>query len=126
VALPATSAPLGIDTATHINLFSNQADVFIGDTLSKIGVTSGWTKGAVFTKDEARFGVPDGLYRLKTTRIRMGASPGDSGSPVLFKDSAGRYLIYGLLWAGGSDAVSQYGSVSTWASISAELLLHYP
>jgi len=79
----------------------------------------------VFAKNEARSGIPDGLYRLATTRIRMGGSGGDSGAPVLFK-SAGGYYLYGLMWGGGSDSVSQYISVSTWANISSELLLHYP
>jgi len=125
VALPATSASLDIDTTSHINLAGNQADVMVGDTLSKIGTTTGWTKGVVFAKNEARSGIPDGLYRLATTRIRMGGSGGDSGAPVLFK-SAGGYYLYGLMWGGGSDSVSQYISVSTWANISSELLLHYP
>jgi hypothetical protein len=56
-ALPTIFAPLDISTTSHINLSGVKTDIMVGDTLSKIGRVTGWTKGVVMTKNEARYGL---------------------------------------------------------------------
>jgi hypothetical protein len=75
---------------------------FAGDTLEKIGSTTGWTAGVVtgtcvYESDGQGGRICNGV-------VAAGANHGDSGSPVFWKDSQGSYHLMGLLW-GGADAI---------------------
>lgn len=118
VAPPLYSASLSIDTA-NISLQGAYTNIMIGDTLSKIGEATGWTKGVVFDVDVAS--VVGGLTKLHSVRVQAGGGPGDSGAPVLWQQSDGYYLA-GLLFGGGNTVDgTRFFSMSQWTYIASDL-----
>jgi hypothetical protein len=108
----------------RIALANATTTFFAGDTLEKIGATSGWTAGVVTgTCVYHSDGVGGG--RMCNGVVAAGANYGDSGSPVFWKDAQGKYHLIGILW-GGPDAISggQNSSefwFSRWDGIQNEL-----
>lgn len=87
----------------RISLVDATSTFFVGDTLEKIGATTGWTAGVVTgTCVYHSDGVGGG--RMCNGVVAAGANHGDSGSPVIWRDSQGGYHLIGILW-GGPDAV---------------------
>jgi hypothetical protein len=118
VAPPQYSASLSIGTA-NISLQGGYTNIVIGDTLSKIGETTGWTKGVVF--DINVTSVVNGLTKLHSVRVQAGGTYGDSGAPVLRQQSDGYYLA-GLLWGGGTlGDGTPFFSMSQWTYIASDL-----
>ena len=79
----------------------------IGDTVHKVGRTTGWTFGTVVATcaDINVAGSTD--TQLCQTRVRGGAGPGDSGSPVFYRVGFGaKVKLTGILWGGGSDPLN--------------------
>ena len=118
VAPPLYSASLSIDTA-NISLQGAYTNIMIGDTLSKIGATTGWTKGVVFNVDAAV--TVGGNTKLHSLEVEANADYGDSGAPVLFHRSDGYYLA-GLLVGGGDlSGGGRYFYMSQWLYIAFDL-----
>jgi hypothetical protein len=86
---------------------------FAGDTLDKIGSTTGWTAGVV--TGTCVYHSDSGGGRMCNGVVAAGANHGDSGSPVFWKDPQGSYHLIGLLW-GGPDASPGHNSSEFWFS----------
>jgi hypothetical protein len=113
----------GRDCSNDCHLLDN----FAGDTLTKIGVATGWT-GGIYVGTEAYVCV-SGLCRGDVIEIEGGDDLGDSGAPILSNQS--RRLV-GIAWGrgvqGGTGTTLILGSL--WTNISVELTgddyrLHY-
>ena len=77
----------------------------VGQTVSKVGRTTGWTRGSV-TATCVNTGVSGtNIVQLCQTFVSAKVGAGDSGSPV-FKGSSGVTLV-GILW-GGSSSGTQF------------------
>lgn len=87
---------------------------FEGDTLEKVGATSGWTAGAV-TGTCVYHSDGEGGGRMCNGVVAAGANHGDSGSPVFWRDPSGNYHLIGILW-GGPDASPGHNSSEFWFS----------
>ncbi len=77
---------------------------FAGDTVHKVGRTTGWTFGTVVSTcaDINVSGADD--TQLCQTRVQAGAGGGDSGSPVFYRIGSGtnpKVKLAGILWGGG-------------------------
>ncbi|MCS7094974.1 MAG: hypothetical protein NZ988_04100, partial [Thaumarchaeota archaeon] len=75
-----------------------------GQTLNKVGRTTGWTQGQVTQTcvDVGVFGTD--IVRLCQHFVSAGVGGGDSGSPVfgIIDSSAGTVELHGILWGGDS------------------------
>jgi hypothetical protein len=82
-----------------------EGKALVGQTVGKVGRTTGWTTGKV-TNTCVNVGV-DGtdIAQLCQTIVQARVGPGDSGSPV-FKGSSNVTLV-GILW-GGNDTGTQF------------------
>jgi hypothetical protein len=81
---------------------SATASALEGQTVNKIGVTSGWTYGPV-TATCVTLGVTGTTYGMLCQNIvRAGSDHGDSGSPVFSWTSGNNVKLLGLLWGGGT------------------------
>jgi hypothetical protein len=86
---------------------------FAGDTLDKVGSTTGWTAGVVTGTCVYH---TDGVGgRICNGVVAAGANHGDSGSPVFWKDPQGSTHLIGILW-GGPDASPGHNSSEFWFS----------
>lgn len=98
----------------RIGLANASTIFFAGDTLEKIGATTGWTAGVVTgTCVYHSDGVGGG--RMCNGVVAAGANHGDSGSPVFWMDPQGAYHLMGILW-GGPDASTGHNSSEFWFS----------
>ena len=90
--------------------------MLVGDTVHKLGYTTGWTFGAITNacKDvSAAQPSPFILYWLICQHeVDAGAAGGDSGSPVFQVLGAGKIAIGGVLWGGTSEGPIYYSSIS--------------
>jgi len=123
VTLPTVYGLLDIDDANpRINLTGILSSLYVGDTLDKVGRTTGWSAGEV-TSTSSTISLADGT-RLDNVTVRAGSGGGDSGSPVVFKTSAGEYMLAGILWGGIRDYNSESGTTfyySKWSQVDYEL-----
>lgn len=97
---------------------------FVGLTLSKIGMVTGWTKGQVngTCLDVQQFDT--GYIILCQDRVNAGVSGGDSGAAVIRETNGPASplatdswaILYGIAWGGGSNFV-----FSNISQIEAEL-----
>jgi hypothetical protein len=78
------------------------ASALEGQTVNKIGVTSGWTYGPI-TATCVTLGVTGTTYGMLCQNIvRAGSDHGDSGSPVFSWTSGNNVKLLGILWGGGT------------------------
>jgi hypothetical protein len=79
---------------------------FEGQSLSKVGRTTGWTGGEVSETCVDINSTKDSITMLCQTMVDALSAPGDSGSPV-FINSSDPYnynvSLYGILWGGATD-----------------------
>lgn len=86
-----------------------------GDTVHKVGRTTGWTFGTVVaTCTDTNVSALD-LTLLCQSRVSGGAGPGDSGSPVFYRTAGTKINLAGLLWGGSSDPL--FGSVYVFSPL---------
>ena len=79
---------------------TGEGSAAVGQTVSKVGRTTGWTRGAV-TNTCVNTGVSgSNIVQLCQTFVSAGVGGGDSGSPV-FRGTSGVTLV-GILWGGNS------------------------
>jgi hypothetical protein len=73
----------------------------VGDTVNKVGRTSGWSQGRV-TRTCVDTGVSgSNIVQLCQTWVSATVGSGDSGSPVF--SGSNRVALQGLLWGGSAD-----------------------
>jgi hypothetical protein len=75
-----------------------------GDTVHKVGRTTGWTYGTVVaTCSDSNISNSD-ITLFCQSRVRAGAGGGDSGSPVFYRiGSSPKVRLAGILWGGNTD-----------------------
>ncbi len=107
--------------ATSRFTISGTATALQGQTVNKIGVTSGWTYGPIIATC-ADVGVTGSTYALLCQNIvKAGSDHGDSGSPVFSWTSGGNVKLLGILWGGGTSNGSEVFAYSPIANIQQEL-----
>jgi hypothetical protein len=107
--------------ATSRFTINGTASALQGQTVNKIGVTTGWTYGPI-TATCAAIGVTgttNGL--LCQNLVRAGTDHGDSGSPVFSWTSGSNVKLLGILWGGGTLDGQQIFVYSPIANIQQEL-----
>jgi hypothetical protein len=118
IVLAPTSTP-------HFRVTSRQGWPFQGESLDKVGVTTGWTWGDVtetcvdIAPNAGNNNSGDERF-LCQDRALLGARPGDSGSPVFKLGTAGSIDVtfYGMLWGMLPDGRSSF---SSWSGIYNEI-----
>jgi hypothetical protein len=91
---------LVIDPNTTFNIIGEEGPR-VGDTVNKVGRTTGWTQGTV-TNTCVNTGVSGSrIVRLCQEFVSAGVGSGDSGSPV-FRIDGGGVQLKGILWGGNS------------------------
>jgi len=100
---------------------SGTASALSGQTVNKIGVTSGWTYGPIVATcaDIGVSGTTNGL--LCQNVVRAGSDHGDSGSPVFSWTTGSNVKLLGILWGGGTLDGQQVFVYSPIANIQQEL-----
>jgi hypothetical protein len=116
---PGTSGSLSFDPANPIRIIGTLADVFAGDTITKVGKVTGWTGGVVLDTYETIRG-PDGLTRIGSVVVTGGAQRGDSGAPTLFHGSSG-YVLAGILWGSATSGGQPVFLYNKWQDVDYEL-----
>lgn len=109
-------------TAPRFSMVYNSRDFAVGDTVQKVGRTTGWTRGPV-TRTCVTTNASNNITFFCQHYAQMTAGPGDSGSAIVRGSLYERRKLTGLLWGGlGSeiafssrDAVeSDVGLVDVW------------
>ena len=91
----------GSITITGTLSITAEGSAVVGQAASKIGRTTGWTRGSV-TNTCVNTGVSGtNIVQLCQTFVSAGVGPGDSGSDV-FMSSGGSNTLLGILWGGNS------------------------
>lgn len=75
-----------------------------GETVHKIGRTTGWTFGRVLATCVEANNSTD-VTMFCQSFVRAGGGPGDSGSPVFYSLPGNKARLVGILWGGGTDPV---------------------
>jgi hypothetical protein len=91
----------------------------VGQTVHKIGRTTGWTRGAV-TNTCVNVNVSGtNVTQLCQTLVSAGVGAGDSGSPVFRRQgTTGNVTLVGILWGGSGTSLYVFSPIS---NIEAEL-----
>lgn len=77
---------------------------FVDETVNKVGFATGWTQGQVTRTCVDDF-ASDSKGHLCQDIASAGVNPGDSGSPVFRVVDGNNVILYGVVWAGGSNAM---------------------
>lgn len=114
-----TGANNGSVTISGRFTVTGEGNAVVGQTVSKVGRTTGWTRGAV-TGTCVHVNVSGtNITQLCQTLVSAGVGSGDSGSPVFRQQSGGSNVtLLGILW--GSSGSTLY-VFSPMANIEAEL-----
>lgn len=119
-----TAGPLVIDDARPtFTITDRQPFSLMGQTLDKIGRTTGWTVGTVAATciDVGVLGTD--IAQLCQDEVYTGNSGGDSGSPVFASQApfTNDVTLYGLLWGGGTTAFGPIMVFSPLENVEFEL-----
>jgi hypothetical protein len=96
-----------------------EGNASVGQTVNKVGRTTGWTQGKVTNTCVNTTVGFTGTMLLCQTIVFADARPGDSGSPV-FKGTT-NVILTGLLWGGGTTSAGAYYVYSPISNIEREL-----
>jgi hypothetical protein len=92
-----------------------------GQTVNKIGVTTGWTYGPIVATC-ASVGITGTSFGLLCQNIvQAGSDHGDSGSPVFSWTTGNSVKLLGILWGGGTSSGVEVFVYSPLANIQQEL-----
>jgi hypothetical protein len=97
-----TSGALTINSSIpRIPIISTFAYPYVGETLDKVGIRTGWTSGQVF-ESCADINAGGGIWLWCQDKVAAGAWHGDSGSPVFYfvNVNGEKASVVGLLWGG--------------------------
>ncbi len=107
--------------ATSRFTINGTATALQGQTVNKIGSTTGWTYGPVIATC-ADVGVTGSTYALLCQNIvKAGSDHGDSGSTVFSWTSGANVKLIGILWGGGTSNGQEVFVYSPFANIQQEL-----
>ena len=119
-----TSGSLTIDDARpRFNIVDKQPFSLVGQTLDKVGRTTGWTVGTVALTCVDVFVADSDLALLCQDLVYSGVGGGDSGAPV-FESQApftSDVTLYGLLWGSGTTSFGPIVVFSPMENIEFEL-----
>jgi hypothetical protein len=108
-----------VTTPLTITQADNNNSVLVGQTVNKIGRTTGWTRGTV-SATCVNTGVSGStIVQLCQTFVNAGVGSGDSGSPTFQVISGTSVKLVGILW-GGNTGGTQF-VYSPLKNIQAEL-----
>lgn len=99
-----TTLPLYYGTrdldANNVNfeMYATLSTLFVGDTVNKVGRTTGWTGGVVTSTCRTIY--VDARGYVCSGSVSGPAGRGDSGSPVFWTDGQGRHYVVGMLFSG--------------------------
>jgi hypothetical protein len=119
-----TAGSLTIDDQQPTFTIADRADFTIfGQTLDKIGRTTGWTVGTVVATCIDVFVLDTDIMQLCQDEMLSGNAGGDSGSPV-FESQApftNDVTLYGIQWGGGTTSFGPIVVFSPLSNIESEL-----
>jgi hypothetical protein len=99
------SGPLTLNPpSARFAIKSRMSSPLVGQTLHKVGRTTGWTYGTVIATC-ADVNEDVDILLLCQSLVQIGGGPGDSGSPVFVALPKNTARLVGLLWGGGDDPV---------------------
>jgi hypothetical protein len=76
---------------------------FTGQTINKVGRTTGWTQGPVSATCVHTGVSGSNIVQLCQTHVTAGVGSGDSGSPTFRITSGNNVALTGILWGGGTN-----------------------
>jgi hypothetical protein len=101
----ANNGDLTISGAFAITAEDLRQSFTVGETLNKVGRTTGWTQGSV-TQTCVNTGVSGtNIVQLCQTFVSAGVNSGDSGSPVFRITSGSNVALAGILWGGSGTSL---------------------
>jgi hypothetical protein len=104
IARPAALGSLNIShVAPRYRIVAETAFPIVGETLNKVGRTTGWSQGRVIATCQRTNVNGTNITLLCQDRVRARVGPGDSGSPVFRITNAPAVRdvrLYGILWGG--------------------------
>lgn len=113
-----TGANNGSVTISGSFRITGEGGAAVGQTVHKVGRTTGWTRGRV-TSTCVHVNVSgSNVTQLCQTVVSAGVGSGDSGSPVFRRQGGSNVMLVGILW--GSSGSSTF-VFSPLANIEAEL-----
>ena len=111
------------DQKPAFSIVDKRPFALMGETLDKVGRTTGWTVGTVFATCVDVGVAETDLAQLCQDLVYSGNLGGDSGSPV-FESQApftNDVVLYGLLWGGGTSSFGPVFVFSPMENIEFEL-----
>lgn len=95
-------------------IVGEQPFAVLGETMNKVGRTTGWTVGEVIATCQNILAIGATYVRRCQARVAAGNAGGDSGSPVFTSGNrrgtvaGGRVILAGVLWAGTVQPPPEY------------------
>lgn len=90
-------------TTPTFSITAERANSVVGQTLNRIGRTSGWTFGRVVGTCFSTNVSGTNITQLCQSAVVAGSGPGDSGSPVFaWSGSGGNVTLAGIAWGSGT------------------------
>jgi hypothetical protein len=110
----ALSGSLTISTTNpSFTVNSERANSLVGQTVNKIGRTTGWTFGKVEATCVTTNVSGTTITQLCQTFVSAGVGPGDSGSPVFnWSGSGSNVRLAGILWGGSGNNLFVFSPMS--------------
>lgn len=92
----------------------SEASTVAGQTLNKVGRTTGWTQGQVTNTCVLTYVLNTDVVRICQHFVQAGVNPGDSGSPVFRIADPAAYTVelHGILWGGSGGTLFVFSPIS--------------
>jgi len=121
IARTATTSSSDLTISGHWTITSNatSSSFTVGQTVNKVGRTTGWSKGKVVATCATVNVSLSTITQVCQTVVNAKVGAGDSGSDVFTVTSGSNVKLAGVLWGGSSDG-SQF-VFSPFANITGEL-----
>jgi hypothetical protein len=81
-----------------ISVVGHISSEVVGNYVTKVGVTTGWTSGYIDAINQTKVSQNDGHTRYGTTSANFGDDEGDSGAPVFYPENGDRADFEGIAW----------------------------
>jgi hypothetical protein len=94
------------DAAPSYRISAEQPVPVLGQTLNKVGRTTGWTQGTVTSTCENVSVTDSHITQLCQSLVSAYVDGGDSGSPVFGLHTDGTVFLAGILWGSSTDLVT--------------------
>ncbi len=102
------------DKKPTFEITDEQPFAVLGETVNKVGRTTGWTGGEVIATCQNILAIGATYVRRCQARVAGGSAGGDSGSPVFTSKNrrgnvnSGKVILTGILWAGTIDGPPEF------------------